>query len=260
MRLKSSSQPQSRGSNFKTPFPGSALPTSSDPLARILDLAGDAIISIDEAQRIILFNQGAQEIFGYSATEVGGQPPAVLLPAWSAEAHPWRIDGTACAIAPRRMGEPCEIRGRRKNGTEFPAEASISQAHVDGRTVLTVILRDVTERVINQERLRASLRKKEELLKEIHHRVKNQLQVVSSLLGMQSRAVTDPGTRRIFQESQDRIHSMALLHESLYQSHSLLKINFPAYIRQLTAHLFHSYGVAADRIHLRTDLDSLSLH
>jgi two-component sensor histidine kinase len=64
----------------------------------------------------------------------------------------------------------------------------------------------------------------------------------------------------MFQESQNRIHSMALLHESLYQSHSLSQINFPEYIRQLAAHLFHSYGVAADRIHLRTDLDNLLLH
>jgi len=259
MRLKSSSGTSSHRLDSKAPLRERALLISSDALAGILDLAGDAIISINEAQRIIHFNQGAQEIFGYSATEAGGQPVAVLLPEWL-EAHQRRIDDPACAMAPRRMGEPCEIRGRRKNGTEFPAEASISQVHVEGRTLCTLFLRDVTERVINQERLQASLREKEELLKEIHHRVKNQLQVVSSLLGMQSRAVTDPGMRRTFQESQDRIHSMALLHESLYQSQNLSQINFPEYIRQLAAHLFHSYGVAPDRIHLRTDLHTLSLH
>jgi PAS domain S-box-containing protein len=260
MSPRSSPRPLSCRSNRKLPFPKSAFPTSSDALAGILDLAGDAIISIDEAERIILFNQCAQELFGYSAAEVGGQLLAVLLPGWSAEAHQRRIDDPACAMEPRRMGEPCEIRGRRKNGTDFPAEASISQVHVEGRSLFTFILRDVTERMVNQERLRDSLREKDELLKKIHHQVKNHLQVVSSLLGMQSRAVTEPGTRRMFQESQDRIHSTALLHESLYQSHSLSQINFPEYIRQVAAHLFHSYGVAADRIHLRTDLGSLSLH
>jgi PAS domain S-box-containing protein len=234
--------------------------SSADALAKILDLAEDAIISVDGEQRIVLFNHGAERMFGYTAQEVDGQPLDILLPKALARPHRDQIRAFAkVPAAARRMSERSRIHGRRKDGTEFPAEASISKVDMNGSMTFTAILRDVTERVAAEEKIMTTLREKEVLLKEIHHRVKNNLQVVASLLGLQARASAGDEMRRMLLESQNRVYTMALLHESLYHSPNLSQIDFPDYIHQLVSHLFRSYGVETGRIHLETKLDRLYL-
>ena len=103
------------------------------------------------------------------------------------------------------------------------------------------------------------LNEKEVLLKEIHHRVKNNLQIISSLLNLQARQTTDPLLLQAMQDSQSRVRSMALIHEKLYQSQSLAKIDFGEYVKSLAADLFRSYKHNFMGIHLNVQVDEVSL-
>src|ERR1700722_7458780 len=103
------------------------------------------------------------------------------------------------------------------------------------------------------------LQQRETLLREIHHRVKNNMQVMSSLLSLQSRVASNPETSRMLEENQNRIQSMALLHELLYQSDDLAVVEFSKYIRRMVDHLFSSYGVDHRQIRLRPELDPVGL-
>jgi PAS domain S-box-containing protein len=111
-----------------------------------------------------------------------------------------------------------------------------------------------------EAQIRASLEEKDVLLKEIHHRVKNNMQVISSLLNLQSHHVQDPHVLDMFKESQRRIRSMALIHERLYQSSDLSRIEFSQYLRNLATHLFHSYQVDSNRIRLTLDAEEVFLN
>jgi len=108
-----------------------------------------------------------------------------------------------------------------------------------------------------EAQIRASLEEKDVLLKEVHHRVKNNMQVISSLLNLQSRHISDAGVLEMFRESQRRIRSMALIHERLYQSSDLSRIEFSQYLQNLATHLFHSYQVDSSRIRLSMDTEEI---
>lgn len=117
------------------------------------------------------------------------------------------------------------------------------------------VVEDISDRKQSEEQIQASLLEKEVLLKEIYHRVKNNLQVISSLLNLQSAYIKDKYDLAIFQQSQQRIASMALIHEKLYQSQDLARINFGEYVRDLVASLFTAYEVNEDAIALTINVD-----
>jgi PAS domain S-box-containing protein len=123
---------------------------------------------------------------------------------------------------------------------------------------LVGISRDITAQKKAQMALQASLREKEVLLKEIHHRVKNNMQVISSMLRLQSNYIEDPKTLELFNESQNRVRSMALIHEQLYRSNDLSHIDFGTYVRTLTGQVARSYESKAN-INLVVEADGIAL-
>jgi PAS domain S-box-containing protein len=125
-----------------------ALKASESKLSGIISIAADGIICIDDSERIVLFNRGAEEIFGYSAEQAIGQRLDILIPERSREAHHASVQEFAASpIAARRMAERRSVWARRRTGEEFPAEVSISKLKLNGDRIFTAVLRDITERV-----------------------------------------------------------------------------------------------------------------
>jgi two-component sensor histidine kinase/sensor domain CHASE-containing protein len=133
-------------------------------------------------------------------------------------------------------------------------ETRVRQRTADLTAVNEKLEQEILERKRAEEKIKASLNEKEMLLKEIHHRVKNNLQVVSSMLKIQSEYSQDVKTVDMFQESQNRVRSIALIHEMLYQSENLSKIDFSEYIQPITTHLMRAYGVDLTLIKLTTNV------
>jgi PAS domain S-box-containing protein len=147
-----------------------------------LAISADAVIAIDEEQRIIFFNEGAERIFGWSADEVGGKYLAMLLPERYRPQHRGHVEGFGAAHGRARlMGERQEISGLRKSGEEFPAEASIQRMVVDGRTVYAAVLRDVSARYRAEEALHQAIRARDDMMGIVSHDLRNPVSAVKML-------------------------------------------------------------------------------
>lgn len=137
---------------------------------------------------------------------------------------------------------------KRNDDSQFNVEISISSVQFSEDLYVVMVARDITERKEFENALKASLEEKEVLIREIHHRVKNNMQIISSLLNLQKQYVHDEEAVDVLKESQNRVKSMAMIHEKLYKSRNFSEINFADYIRSLVDDLFFSYGVDPNQI------------
>jgi two-component sensor histidine kinase len=134
----------------------------------------------------------------------------------------------------------------------------LASASMNGETISGMTM-DITDKKKAQTQIKKSLQVKDMLLKEIHHRVKNNLMVISSLLNLQSRCIKDEASKSIFKDSQNRARSMAMIHELLYQSSDLKSINFGNYINKLTNELCSVYITDPNKIKLNMDIGDIML-
>jgi two-component sensor histidine kinase len=148
----------------------------------------------------------------------------------------------------------------RKDGSRVAIELSMANLVLDGHIIGRVgVARDITDRQYAEEQIRASLQEKEVLLKEIHHRVKNNLQIISSLLNLQSKYINDPSAHQMFIDSQNRVKSMALIHEILFRSRDITRIDFAEYIKTISVQIFRSYGAYSKKIGLEVQVKDIML-
>jgi two-component sensor histidine kinase/ligand-binding sensor domain-containing protein len=192
--------------------------------------------------------------------ETGGSFSFVLEPHFYET--PWFYLLCACAVVVAGVGLH-NVRTRQLRARERHLERSVQERTHDLELAQAGLEKRVRERTAElaevNETLRVSLTEKEVLLKEIHHRVRNNLQIVSSLLNLQSEHVADVPTLSALRESQDRVRAMAQIHEKLYQSEGLSRIDVADYIRSMASSLFTSYGVRGDLITLKLEVDDVKL-
>ena len=179
-------------------------------------------------------------VTGYAAGEVLGENPRVL----KSNRHDKVFYNTLWKTIRSGKTWHGEFENRRKNGNTYWEAAQISPLTNEAGEITHFIKvsNDVTHRKQAEERLQRDLQEKEILLKEIHHRVKNNLQIINSLLNLQASRTDDARTLQILEQSSQRVRSMALVHEKLYQSASFSAIDFKVYIESLVMELFQAYA------------------
>jgi PAS domain S-box-containing protein len=221
----------------------------------ILDQAAEAIVVVDRAGKIVHATRVAHRLAGANVLFRNFEE---VFPLFTASGL---VSAMPIADRRSRMLEGMEASFLR-NGADV-RQVAVTAGPVRGanREILgdVVTLIDITQRKGTEARMRASLLEKEALLKEVHHRVKNNLQVITSMLNLQAKSVKDPKALEILDESRSRIRSIALIHETLCESADLTKVNMAPYIRSLAGALARAYGDGTLRIALKVDCGAVLL-
>jgi len=228
---------------------------SEEKYSTLVEKGNDGIIIIEDGL-LKFINSKMVSIAGFPLTDLIEKP---FIDFVALEYKEFVIDNYKKRLSGHEVKNNYEIEIISKDGRNIPVEINASIIDYEGNRADMAIIRDITERKRAEEIIMRSLQEKEMLLKEIHHRVKNNMQIVSSLLDHQTRYIKDKNVIDIFTESQNRIASMALVHEKLYQSKDLARIDLYDYINDLVANLFQSYMDNSSKITLNMNIENIQL-
>jgi len=217
---------------------------------------GTATVIIEPDTTISLANLEFEKLSGYARNEIEGRMKWTEF-VWKPDLERMREYHGQRRQDPNAAPRRYEFRFIDRIGKIKDIFLTIDMIPGTGKSVASLL--DITKKNAAEQQVKASLREKEVLLREIYHRVKNNLQVVSSLLSLQSGYVKDPRDKEIFVESQNRIRSMSLVHENLYKSPDLSKIDFNNYVRNLVSDLIRAYGILSDQLVVMIDINDISL-
>ncbi|MCE9501057.1 MAG: PAS domain-containing protein, partial [Leptospira sp.] len=211
---------------------------------------------VEESQRMDFVSEFAESLLGYSIAEWMNAPNF-----WLQIVHPEDRRSTGDLVATAyKSNKPgvVQFRWMTKDGQSLWVESHFAViADISGKPIgMRSVTMDITQRRVSEKIIQDSLAEKDMLLKEIHHRVKNNLQIVSSILSLQSNYIIEPQLLAIFHESQARIQSIALIHELLYQKGDLARIEFKIYLENLIENIFNTIGADPERIQYTIDSDS----
>ena len=227
-------------------------------ISSIFNSSAMIIWSVDERMHLVSFNEKfAREFFRWFGKEVsiGTDMLAVL------EGHVKReaFENYRKIVKRVFQGNPEQFEGvvYTTSGKKIWLESFYRPMYSGNKKVseMSCMAHDITDKKTIEYQMRESIREKEILLQEVHHRVKNNLQVISSILNLQSSYVKDDKSLSILRESQNRIKSMSFIHESLYQTRDFSKIEFTGYIQSLVTNLIHTYHIRSSEIELKTDFE-----
>ncbi len=217
-----------------------------------------ALCQLDQNGRIVSWNSGAERVLGYTEAEIIGQPYTLLFTPEDVASGESQREISDAVRQGRSMDERWHVR---KDGTRFWCSGVLTRIDDPQRTLhgFVKVMRDETERRQASEQLSNSLHEKEALLKEIHHRVKNNLQVITSLLTLQSDTVQDAAIRDMFEEAANRVRTIGDIHELLYRSPELARVDFNLYLNRLAQNLISFYDVNNKRIRVNVSTEDSKL-
>jgi PAS domain S-box-containing protein len=213
----------------------------SDSFRRVVEWAPSAMVMVDAHGVIVLVNAESERVFGYQRGDLVGRPVELLVPQKYADHHAGYRDGFFANPTPRPMGSGRDLYARRADGSEFPVEIGLNPIETEGGQMVLASIVDITERKRAQERLEKALEEKTVLLNELHHRVKNNLQMISSLLNLQADNTAEPRLREVLKESQNRVKAMGLTHQLLYEHKDFSRVDLGEYLGRLAQLLVSAY-------------------